>query len=68
MLVISWAALENLDDTDDYEFEIEYSWENFIIRIWFYRTTVNTLTKLSVVDDDAQNVLKLFDKAFDANG
>jgi len=65
MLVLSWHALEDLDDQG---VEIEYCWENFIIRLWLYRTTVKTLTKLHVVADDARDVLDAFDKVFNTNG
>ena len=64
MLVSSWRALENLDDKGGQGFEIEYCWENFIIRLWLYRTTVKTLAKLHAVADEVQNILDAFDKAF----
>lgn len=68
MLVLSWRELDKLNNETDVEFEIEYYWENFILRLWLYRTTVNTLTKLAVVEGKAKNMLRTFDDAFDANG
>ena len=68
MFVLSWCALEDLDDRDYQGFQVEYCWENFIIRLWLYRTTVKTLAKLPVVTDDAQSALRAFDMVVDANG
>ena len=64
MLVLSWRALDQFDTEPDTGFEIEYLWENFIIRLWLYRTTVRTLTKLTIVKDDAENALEAFDGSF----
>jgi hypothetical protein len=68
MLVLSWCELDRLDDMTGVGFETEYFWENFILRLWLYRTTVGTLTKLTAVKDKAENVLNEFDRVFDANG
>lgn len=68
MLVLSWREIDQLRSETDVGFEIEYRWENFILRLWLYRTTVNTLTKLAAVESDAKNILKTFDDVFDANG
>jgi len=68
MLVLSWRELEQLNDETDVNFETEYFWENFIIRLWLYRTTVSTLMKLTPVEYKAKNTLKSFDWAFDHNG
>lgn len=68
MLVMSWRALDDSLDDDDLCFEVEYLWENFIIRLWLYRTTVKTLSKLPTVKEDADKALASFDVAFDHNG
>ena len=53
MLVLSWQQLESLSSEDQIGFEPEYHWENFIIRLWLYRITVNTLTRLQVIEEKA---------------
>ena len=68
MLVISWRALETFSDEGLAAFEEEYLWENFIIRLWLYRTTVKTLTRLKVVEADAQVILADFDRVFTTDG
>lgn len=68
MLVLSWRALDELDADNVVGFEIEYLWENFIIRLWLYRTTVKTLSKLEAVQVDADKALNLFDRTFDQHG
>ena len=68
MLVLSWRQLDQFDDDDTAGFETEYYWENFILRLWLYRTTVKTFTKLTVVQHDAKIALKTFDAIFEANG
>jgi len=70
MVVLAWRALEHVDEDDDNGsgFEAEYCWENFIIRIWLYRTTVRTLTKISKIAIDAQEAVKRFDAIFDIGG
>ena len=68
MLVLSWRALETLTDEEDIGFEVEYLWENFIIRLWLYRSTVRTLTRLSVVSAEAQGIRKRFDRCFQSDG
>lgn len=49
-------------------FEDEYLWENFIIRLSLYRTTVRTLTHIHVVKADADGIIPEFDKCFQSNG
>lgn len=68
MLVLSWRALEHLEDEAELGFEIEYLWENFILRLWLYRVSVKTLTNLVVVKEEVQNALLSFDEAFDTSG
>lgn len=68
MLVLSWRALEAFAEDDETVFEDEYLWENFIIRLWLYRTTVRTLTHLHMVSVDAKGVIATFDRCFQANG
>ena len=68
MLVLSWSELDQPNDETDIGFDIEYFWENFIIRLWIYRTTVQTLTKLAEVEDEAKTALDKFDSVFDADG
>jgi hypothetical protein len=68
MLVLSWRQLEHLENETELGFEVEYHWENFILRLWLYRTTVMTLAKLNVIENDAQRIVKEFDGAFKANG
>lgn len=48
-------------------FETEYAWENLIIRLCLYRNTVNTLTKIYVVTDEAKKVVQQFDSKFTRN-
>ena len=64
MLVLSWCELDKLSDEADVGFEIEYRWENFMLRLWLYRTTVKTLTKLAAVENEAKSILKTFDQVF----
>jgi hypothetical protein len=70
MLVLSWHELEHLKEQEDIRipFEAEYFWENFIIRLWLYRTAIRTLTKLQFVESEAKTVLKSFDDSFLING
>jgi hypothetical protein len=68
MLVLSWRELDRLSDETDLGFGTEYCWENFILRLWLYRTTVNTLTKLPAVESGAKNVVAAFDGVLDDNG
>ena len=68
MLVLSWRQLDGLSDETEIAFETEYHWENFILRLWLYRTTVRTLIKLSTVEADAEKAIKLFDDAFRKDG
>jgi hypothetical protein len=59
--------LEEGDDSGS-GFEPEYRWENFILRLWLYRTTVKSLEKMSVVKSEAQTALNAFDSQFNTNG
>ncbi|QDZ13207.1 hypothetical protein FPZ08_06425 [Devosia ginsengisoli] len=68
MLVLSWRAMDGLQAHTDHGFEVEYLWENFIFRLWLYRTAVKTLTRLGPVEAQAQEVLDTFDKTFEVNG
>ena len=70
MLVLSWHELEHLKEHEEAHipFEAEYLWENFIIRLWLYRTTIRTLTKLQFVEDEAKSILRSFDDLFLING
>jgi hypothetical protein len=68
MLVLAWHQLDQLNDECVIGFETEYYWENFIIRLWLYRTTVRTLTKLTAVQNEANIALKTFDTIFETNG
>lgn len=68
MLVLSWRELDHLTEETDVGFEVEYFWENFILRLWLYRTTVKTLIKLDIVKNDALHAISNFDAAFTKNG
>ncbi len=68
MLVLSWRALEASSETFELDFEYEYLWENFIIRLWLYRTTVRTLTHIDVVKIEAEAIIKNFDQCFLSDG
>lgn len=71
MLVLSWRELDQIADTADEMargFEVEYHWENFIIRLWLYRTTVRTLRKLSPVESATDHAVAKFDNTFQING
>ena len=66
MFFRAWHALEHLDEDSDNMsgFETEYYWENFVIRMWRYRTTINTLTKINKITSDAQEAVRRFDANF----
>jgi hypothetical protein len=66
MLFISWRQLDR--EIEHGGFDTEYNWENFILRLWLYRTTVKTLIRLQVVKGDAKIALKEFDNVFGING
>jgi len=68
MLVLSWRDLEAFTDGPEKAFEDEYLWENFIIRLWLYRTTVRTLTQLHCVRGDAEAIIATFDGCFKVDG
>lgn len=68
MVVLAWRALEHLDPETDLDFEAEYFWENYIIRLWLYRMTVRALTKIDRVATDARAAVQRFDDQFDMNG
>jgi hypothetical protein len=61
-------AAQQLVLTDDsLGFELEYGWENLIIRLCLYRNTVNTLTNLDSVRDGTLQILGRFDNEFTQN-
>lgn len=68
MLVLSWRALDRYAEEQIEAFDGEYLWENFIIRLWLYRTTVKTLTRLHVVSAEAKGALEQFDLCFETDG
>jgi len=68
MLVLSWRELDHLTEETDVGFETEYFWENLILRLWLYRTTVKTLAKLAIVKGDALDAISNFDAEFQING
>jgi hypothetical protein len=68
MLVLSWRQLDAVSPETEIGFDTEYHWENFILRLWLYRTTVRTLTKLSAVKAKAEIAIKLFDDKFRKDG
>jgi hypothetical protein len=68
MLVLSWRALENFTESADSAFEEEYLWENFILRLWLYRSTVKTLARLTVVHQEANTIINRFDGCFELDG
>lgn len=68
MLVLSHRALEEFLESDETAFEAEYLWENFIIRLWLYRATILTLTKINVVKSDAEALVLKFDSRFQTDG
>lgn len=69
MVVLAWRALDQIvEDAMPEGFETEYCWENFIIRLWLYRTTVRTLTKIDQIATGARDAIKRFDAQFDMNG
>lgn len=68
MLVLSWRSLDGFEFGPETFFEDEYLWENFIIRLWLYRTTVKTLTRLDAVADDAKGIIATFDRCFEQGG
>lgn len=67
MLVLSWRSLDELSNDGKEGFEIEYRWENFIIRLWLYRTTVATLAKITTCKEPTLFALETFDSAFSQN-
>lgn len=68
MVVLAWRDLDQLDDDKVVGFETEYYWENFILRLWLYRATVKTLTKLTVIENEAKSALTTFDTNFVVSG
>lgn len=67
MLVLSWRAFENLSIEEQIQGELDFCWENFFIRLWLYRTTVKTLTKIPFIAKDADKALASFDSVFISN-
>ncbi len=68
MLVLSWRALEEINKDNEEHFNEEYLWENFIIRLWLYRTTIKTLTRIDVVSLEAKGIISTFDRCFEVDG
>jgi len=68
MLVLSYNHLASAESDPSLGFEIEYLWENFILRLWLYRMTVKSLTHIPHIADDAANAIERFDLAFRENG
>lgn len=75
MLVLAFRELERRgleaaqpDEDALSGFEVEYAWENVIVRLWLYRTVVRTLAKLPPVAADTNLILKSFDQDFDQGG
>jgi hypothetical protein len=68
MLVLSWRQLDGLTDEMPLSFETEYHWENFVLRLWLYRTTLRTLTRLTAISSDAEQAMSEFDKTFIRDG
>lgn len=69
MMVMAWRELEHTDQNAMPEgFETEYHWENFILRLWLYRTTVLTLAKIDAVASNARKAVERFDAQFEMNG
>jgi len=66
MFVISSNELQSKIPTD--AFETEYAWENYIIRLWLYRTTIRTLLNLHPIKSQVSATLKEFDAIFSENG
>lgn len=65
--MLQLAAQQLVKITDNKGFDSEYAWENLIIRLCLYRNTVNTLTKISIVADEAEIVMQRFDSKFTQN-
>ena len=67
MLILAFRQLEQ-EEISAEPFKAEYAWENVIIRLWLYRTVIRTLSKLPPIKEEAEKVLRSFDKAFDHRG
>jgi hypothetical protein len=68
MLVLSRHALDKATPDFDDPFRDEYLWENFIIRLWLYRTTIKTLVHFSIVQKEAVDIVAKFDACFTKEG
>ena len=68
MLVLSMNELNQGGEDAELGFDTEYCWENFIIRLWLYRTSVRTLGKLDAVKPKATRALNTFDDVFKTSG
>lgn len=66
MFVIASNELRAKTPADD--FEIEYAWENYIIRLWLYRNTVKTLANLHPAKNQTLKALRDFDQIFSKGG
>nr|WP_241735932.1 hypothetical protein [Caulobacter sp. RHG1] len=68
MLVLSHRALERFGADEELTIEVEYHWENFIIRLWLYRARVLALTKLPAIEVEAKAAIRAFDDQFTVDG
>lgn len=66
MLILSYFTLDEFTEFNEEYFKCEYMWENFIIRLWFYRTTIKTLTHIKFVSSEAKGIISAFDLCFKA--
>lgn len=66
MLVISSNEIQRKTPAD--AFEIEYAWENFIIRLWLYRITNKTLLNLHPIKGKMLKTIEDFDATFSQSG
>ena len=64
MLVLSWRAFEDMSIEQKALGELDYCWENFFIRLWLFRTSISTLTKIPHIQEDANRALETFDGQF----
>ena len=62
-------AVKQLAETNTTEnSEIEYEWENLVIRMVIYRYSARNLVRLKCVKKNASKINKQFDSAFRING
>lgn len=68
MLFLANRALGQYREDGDDGFEVEYLWENFIIRLWLYRATVLALAKMPAIKAKADALIRDFDSHFQIDG